>query len=251
MTAVIQAPKNRKSTSPPERSNAVERERTGSKLSATLQWLANNPIVRPDEQIELILVTWHPFILEDSYCDDDLAAQQILDQTIRKCSPRSTMVCGGHRVWWLLNSGNQSLKLKNLKGRIERAILKQAIANPLFEKLEDSLIVQRIGCWNGPTTTTAKGLAGIFADMAAGQTLLDNFGLPFERQHASPVNDKKKSVEKTSKSTKHKSQNLPSRSKTSSLSKSRGSGWISTPSIPTLGQFQAAASQQAPLLQLI
>jgi hypothetical protein len=251
MTAVIQAPKNRKSTSPSERSNSVERERSGGKLSATLQWLANNPIVRPDEQIELILVTWHPFILGDSYCDDDLAAQRILDQTIRHCSPRCTMVCGGHRVWWLLNSGNQSLKLKNLKGRIERAILKQAIANPLFEKLEDSLIVQRIGCWNGPTTTTAKGLAGIFADMAAGQTLLDNFGLPFERQFSASVSDKRKSAEKVTKTAKGKTGNFEARTKKSRTSKPRGSAWITTPSIPTLGQFQATPSHQAPLLQII
>lgn len=250
MTAVIQAPKNRKSTSPSERSNPVERERSGGKLSATLQWLANNPIVRPDEQIELILVTWQPFILKDSYCDDDLAAQRILDQTIRKCSPRSTMVCGGHRVWWLLNSGNQSLKLKNLKGRIERAILKQAIANPLFEKLEDALIVQRIGCWYGPTTTTAYGLAGIFADMAAGQTLLDNFGLPFERQFSATVNNKRKSAEKVTKTTKGKTGNLQARTQKSRTSKPRESAWITTPSIPALGQFQATPSHQAPLLQI-
>lgn len=248
MNAVINASRPRKNSSPAERSNSADRERPNGKLSATLQWLANNPVVRLDEQIELILVTWHPLIIEDTYCDDDIAAQRVLDATIRKCSPKSTMVCGGHRVWWLLNSGQLSLKLKNLKCKIERAVLKQSTANPLLEMLEDSLIVQRIGCWNGPTTTTAKGLAGIFADMAAGQTLLDNFGLPFERQHTS--SPRKKATVKNQEAAKSKTQRPPIPSQKSNRSQPSGSSWITTTSISTLGQFQASPSHQAPLLQL-
>lgn len=249
MTAVIQVPKNRKNSTPSERANVSERDRTGSKLSATLRWLANNPIVRLDEQVELILVTWHPLIIEDSYCDDDLSAQRILDQTIRKNAPRSTMVCGGHRVWWLISSGKQSLKLKNLKGRIERAALKQSTANPLFEKLGDSLIVQRIGCWTGPTTASAKGLAGIFADMAAGQAILDNFGLPFERQHTSSTRTRRKnSVTKTSVNS--QPQHTKNKSKKNTLPKPRGSAWIHSPSIPFLGQYQATPSHLSPMLQI-
>jgi hypothetical protein len=252
MTATVSSSKNRKALSPTERSSAVERERTGSKLSATLQWLANHPVVRPDEHIELVLVTWHPLILEDSYCEDDLAAQRILDRTVRQCAPRSTMVCGGHRVWWLLHSGAPALKLKNLKRRIERSILKQAFDNPLFEKLDDSLIVQRIGCWNGQTTNAAKGLAGIFADMAAGQTLLDNFGLPYERQYGQPADTKKQTATKQNQTgtTKPQSARAKSSSNRSAVSKPRGSAWISNPAIPSLGQFQATPSPLAPLLQL-
>ena len=227
----------------------MARESVGSKLSDTLQWLANNPIVRLDEQIELILVTWHPLILKDSYCDDSLAAQHILDDTIRKCSPRSTMVCGAHRVWWLLNSGTPAIKLKSFKGRIARFILKHGDSNPMLEKLEDSLIVQRIGSWNGPTTNTAKGLAGIFADMAAGQTLLDNFGLPFERQHRHSQNSGVKVATKTVKTKTKPKSSIEKKPKPSHIGSSRKSGWIHSPGLKW-GKSLSTSSRQAPLLQM-
>jgi|GEM_PF-3085337 len=250
MTAATQPSKNRKGTHPLERAPSVDREWVGSKLSNTLQWLANDPIVRLDEQIELILVTWHPLILEDSYCDDSLSAQYILDETIRKCSPRSTMVCGAHRVWWLLNSGTPSIKLKSFKGRIARCILKHGDKNPMLEKLEESLIVQRIGSWNGPTTNTAKGLAGIFADMAAGQTLLDNFGLPFERQYRYSQNSRVKRTTKTTKTKPKPKSATEKKSRHSLIGSPRKSAWIHAPTHNSWRQSLSTSSRQAPLLQL-
>jgi|694.fasta_scaffold00104_93 hypothetical protein len=250
MTAAMQPSKNRKGTHLLERAPSVDREWVGSKLSNTLQWLANNPVVQLDEQIELILVTWHPLILEDSYCDDSLAAQHILDETIRKCSPRSTMVCGAHRVWWLLNSGTPVIKLKSFKGRIARCILKNGDNNPMLEKLEDSLIVQRIGSWNGPTTNTAKGLAGIFADMAAGQTLLDNFGLPFERQHRHSQNSRVKHSAKTVKPKPKPKSSTAKKTKPSHIGSPLKSGWIHSPKHNSWRQSWSTSSRQAPLLQL-
>lgn len=243
MSSVLTASKTRKNASSAERSANYAKEAASNRLTDTLRWLSNAQTVNNDEHIELILISWHPLILVDRFSDEGNAAQQVLDKTVRSASPRSSMVCGGHRVWWLLNSNKQPLKLRNLKAKIERLILKQPLDNPLFEKLDESLIVQRIGCWTGPTTMMAKGLSGIFADLAAGQTLLDNFGLPFERQHSSSTLQTQAKKAKTQ-------SNSPDSTRSSSRKKrdrSRGensSRWISNPSVPTLGQWYSVHSYQ-------
>jgi hypothetical protein len=246
MSSVLIASKTRKNASSAERSANSAKEAASSRLTDTLRWLSNAQTVNNDEHIELILISWHPLILVDRFSEEANAAQKVLDKTVRDAASRSTMVCGGHRVWWLLNSNKQALKLRNLKAKIERLIRKQPADNPLFEKLDESLIVQRIGCWTGPTTMMAKGLSGIFADLAAGQTLLDNFGLPFERQHSSFPSEsrtkKTKAHSDSSNSTRTSSKNK--RGTASEKNVKNTSRWINNPSVPTLGQWHPVHSYQ-------
>ncbi len=230
MSSLALVPRTRK-TRP-----VLDRGRVASRLSATLQWLTDSHTPAADENIELLLITWHSLTIVDRFSKVEIAAQELLDQAIRRSAPRSTMVCGGPQIWWLLNSTNQPIKIGLFRNRIVRAVTSQKKRNPLLDNLADSLIIQRIGKWHGATGEIAHGLSGIFADMAAGQSLLNNFGLPFERQHSSVTQKSSKTRPKLltqSRMTDHRRGTKST--KTSTKAQSQGSAWIAQPKLGAIG----------------
>jgi hypothetical protein len=213
------------------------RDKESSRYPATWSATNDSPRFPSLQQCELSLLTWADSSAEEwNRWHPEFFIQ--LDRLVRKSTPRNTVVFSGHRLWWLLSCGEVSLNLKTLQRRIIRHLNKTVTPQPI-PNLEHSLIAQRIGKWSGSTAHVSQGLAGIFADLAAGESVLDSFALPFRRR--SP-----KQKTNFDKLTLSKAPKISSRTQSSKSSNRKGrrrddrassSGWIAQPLLTPLGQI--------------
>lgn len=213
------------------------RDKDHALYPATWSATSNSSSFPSLQQCELSLLTWTDTSAEEwNRWHPEFFIQ--LDRLVRRSTPRNTVVFSGHRLWWLLSCGEVSLNLKTLQRRIIRSLNKTVIQEQIPD-LEHSLIAQRIGKWSGSTVYVSQGLAGIFADLAAGESVLDSFALPFRRR-----SQKQKSNFDNltlSKGSGISSKSHPSKTSNRKLShrndRPSSSGWIAQPLLTPLGQI--------------
>lgn len=213
------------------------RDKEGSRYPATWSATSVSPRSPSLQHCELSLLTW-----TDALADEWIRWHPEffiqLDRLVRKSTPRNTVVFSGHRLWWLLSCGEVSLNLKTLQRSIIRNLNKNSTPEQI-PGLEHSLIAQRIGKWSGSTVYVSQSLAGIFADLAAGESVLDSFALPFRRRSQKQKTNFDKLA--LSKGGRHTSSSHSSKSTYRNRSRhnhdSPSSGWIAQPLLTPLGQI--------------
>jgi hypothetical protein len=214
------------------------RDREATRYPATWSATSSVPHFPSPQQCELSLVTWGDTSAESwTNWHPEFLIQ--LDRIIRKSTPKNTVIFSGHRVWWLLSCSEVSINLKTFQRRVIRNLRKESSLKST-QNIDHALIAQRIGKWSGSTVYVAQGLAGVFADLAAGESILDSFASPFRRQNQRretnfdkltvPAN--RRAAGSTSSCGKGKS----SRSRRGSNASS--SGWISQSLVSPLGQIR-------------